>query len=202
MVSGGFGVAVEGCAHPATAQFDGPQTVGDTIDIGHHHGPEVGGGAADQLLQGLPARPVAVGGIDRHHIGPGAPNRLNLRPAWRDVNGTIAIGPLPETHNQGVRAAAAHGANVLRALKPHARGPIAQARLGHGRNHLRIPHGRAFRCLHRDNQARSQQRRRGRRVTHVQPAKGRSSERSGNQARRAANEAGAGAGESGTPGKA
>ena len=132
---------------------------------------------------------MALGGIDRHHIGPRAPNGLNLRPTWGDVNGTIAIGPLPETHNQGIRAAAAHGANVLRALKPHARGAIAQARLGHGRNYLRIPHGRAFRCLHRDNQARGQQSWPGRRVTHVQQAKGRSSERSGNQARRAANAA-------------
>ena len=37
--SSGFGVAVEGCSHPGTTQFGGQQTVGHTIDIGHHHGP-------------------------------------------------------------------------------------------------------------------------------------------------------------------
>ena len=51
------------------------------------------------------------------------------------------------------RAAASHGSDVFRTFQSNPDSSAAQRRLSHGDDHLRITHGGALRCLHRNNQS-------------------------------------------------
>ena len=191
---GCFGVAEQGGAHPAATQLGRPQAVLQGIHIRHQGSAQLCVGAMYQGTQAVAARAPALGGIDRHHIGAGAPHRPDLLPAGGDVHRAAREGALPQADDQGLGAAAAHRADVLGTLQAHTGGAVAQRGFRHGGDQLGIAQRRALRRLHRHDQAggSSQFKRHG-----LQEARGRSRpscSASGNHDRSAASEGGAGAG--------